>query len=131
MRKARKLPFGVSREGMPVETGQWYRSTPSTATVIIWLFLSTVMSTFAWAEWPANNISPASATKVKRILLLASRPDFPAVLSRPRFQYALNPGLVPATGGGILDVSRQRGRRLGSRAELFARGAKMNGALGK
>src|ERR1700759_4321480 len=71
MRKALNVPFGVSREGMPVETGQRYLVTPSTATVMIWVSLLTVMATLARAGEPAS-IRPARATRRVRIGLSAS-----------------------------------------------------------
>ncbi len=57
MRKARKVPFGVSWDGTPVETGQVHRCTPSTATSMVWVFLSMV-------TWTAALAAPAAAIRI-------------------------------------------------------------------
>ena len=62
MRNAWKLPAGVACPRRPVETGQVQRVAPSTETVMRWVDLSMLMTTFAWAAVTANNAETASAT---------------------------------------------------------------------
>src|SRR5262249_21181982 len=93
------------------------------ATVIAWLFLSTMICTLACAAWPGERIKTTKSTS-KEPIYFGLQALCGAAL-RPRNQYAWNRYVVPAAmpraaQKGTPYLSERSGQRFGEELEFFA-----------